>query len=610
MRKNISGARALRVVVPALLLVCATLFGYAMINAARRAAPNQTEKAAPKTQRGGVQQKGAGAAASKGDGHDVTPDNRNFNPRGRIAFASDRDGNFEIYVMNPDGSGQLRLTNDPGEDTQPAWSPDGTQIAFVSNRAGTNDIYIMNADGSGLHRLINSPGDEQSPAWAPNIDMIAFTSDVTGNDEIYLMDTGGEDKRLPPGLSTSNNPADDIEPAWSPNGALIAFASNRDGNYEIYTMNTLGGNQTRLTNSPDADTHPSWSVNQITFESERDGNSEIYTMNPDGSGQTNLTNNPAFDTTPARAFDGSRIVFASDRDGDIELYSANPVGQNVVPLTNNTEATDFQPAVQRLAVPANSTAKLFIAMLDGAQEVPPTNSTGHGIGTLLLSSDETTARVSLTFAGLSSAETAAHIHGPAAPGATAAVLFPFPLGTFSDFQITLTPVQVQQLKSGLFYMNIHTTNFAGGEIRGQLNAAPQSTTDLASPVNIYALTVGNRLLTFNSSMPSMIVNNVAITGLQAGEILRGIDIRPANGQLYGVGSTSRLYTINPQTGAATQVGSAPFTPALSGTEFGFDFNPTVDRIRLVSDTGQNLRLNPDTGAVAATDTTHVSGAAY
>src|SRR5205085_5175654 len=198
------------------------------------------------------------------------------------------------------------------------------------------------------------------------------------------------------------------------------------------------------------------------------------------------------------------------------------------------------------------------------------------------------------------------------------------LGTFSDLQITLTPTQVQQLKQGLFYMNVHTTNFPGGEIRGQLNAAPQANVNSAPPSNVYALTVGNRLLTFNSSLPNVIVNNVVVTGLQPGEILRGIDLRPANGQLYGVGSTSRLYTINPQTGAATQVGSAPFTPALSGTEFGFDFNPTVDRIRLVSDTGQNLRLNPDTGAVAGPDTPlsfatgdpnagqtpHVSGAAY
>jgi len=82
----------------------------------------------------------------------------------------------------------------------------------------------------------------------------------------------------------------------------------------------------------------------------------------------------------------------------------------------------------------------------------------------------------------------------------------------------------------------------------------------------------------------------------------GIDFRPANGQLYGLGSTSRLYRIDPATGAASAVGTVPFTPALDGTEFGFDFNPTVDRIRVVSNTGQNLRLHPDTGVVVAVDT--------
>ena len=90
------------------------------------------------------------------------------------------------------------------------------------------------------------------------------------------------------------------------------------------------------------------------------------------------------------------------------------------------------------------------------------------------------------------------------------------------------------------------------------------------------------------------------TGLQAGELILGIDIRPATGVLFALGSTSRLYTINPTTGTATQVGSAgAFT--LSGTSFGFDFNPTVDRIRVTSDAEQNLRLNPNDGALTATD---------
>jgi hypothetical protein len=96
--------------------------------------------------------------------------------------------------------------------------------------------------------------------------------------------------------------------------------------------------------------------------------------------------------------------------------------------------------------------------------------------------------------------------------------------------------------------------------------------------------------------------NVAITGLAADERLIGIDTRPANGQLYGVGSTSRLYVVDPATGAASPIGTAPFTTALSGNRFGVDFNPTVDRLRIVSDTGQNLRIDPTTGAVAGVDT--------
>jgi hypothetical protein len=116
------------------------------------------------------------------------------------------------------------------------------------------------------------------------------------------------------------------------------------------------------------------------------------------------------------------------------------------------------------------------------------------------------------------------------------------------------------------------------------------------------VTTTNVLETFDSATPGTINTAVGVTGLQAGETILGIDVRPANGTLYGLGSTSRLYTINRTTGAATQVGSAgAFT--LSGTAFGVDFNPTVDRIRVVSNTGQNLRLNPNDGTLTATDTT-------
>ena len=122
-----------------------------------------------------------------------------------------------------------------------------------------------------------------------------------------------------------------------------------------------------------------------------------------------------------------------------------------------------------------------------------------------------------------------------------------------------------------------------------------------SAATIVGLTTSNQLITFDSATPATASLPVAITGLQAGESVLGIDFRPATGALYGLGSTSRLYQINPATGVATQVGSAGAF-ALSGTSFGFDFNPVVDRIRVVSDADQNLRLNPNDGTLTATDT--------
>jgi uncharacterized repeat protein (TIGR01451 family) len=132
-----------------------------------------------------------------------------------------------------------------------------------------------------------------------------------------------------------------------------------------------------------------------------------------------------------------------------------------------------------------SNPTLFFATLNGAQEVPPTTSTATGTATLVLSPDEKTARVSLNFNGLSSAQTDAHIHGPAAAGSAAGMLFPLPLGQVNDFQIELTPAQAQDLKSGLLYVNVHSATFPGGEIRGQFQ-----TSALASSFQFGATQIG------------------------------------------------------------------------------------------------------------------------
>ncbi len=112
------------------------------------------------------------------------------------------------------------------------------------------------------------------------------------------------------------------------------------------------------------------------------------------------------------------------------------------------------------------------------------------------------------------------------------------------------------------------------------------------------------LVSFDTERPQFPTSLQLLRGLRPGEQVLAIDFRPMNGRLYALGSSSRIYTIDRETGIATAVGmGAAFTPALDGTEFGFDFNPTVDRIRVTSNTGQNLRVHPDTGVVAATDGT-------
>jgi hypothetical protein len=122
----------------------------------------------------------------------------------------------------------------------------------------------------------------------------------------------------------------------------------------------------------------------------------------------------------------------------------------------------------------------------------------------------------------------------------------------------------------------------------------------ASAVTLFGVNTSNQLVRFESETPGTLINLGAITGLQTGETILGIDFRPATGQLYGLGSTSRIYVINRTNAVATAVGGQ-FSTVLAGTDFGFDFNPTVDRIRIVSNTGQNLRVNPNNGAIAAVD---------
>ena len=142
-------------------------------------------------------------------------------------------------------------------------------------------------------------------------------------------------------------------------------------------------------------------------------------------------------------------------------------------------------------------------------------------------------------------------------------------------------------------MKIHKVFAVAGLLGATLAGNVAATT-------VYGLTTSNALVMLDSTTPGAIIGSVSVSGLANGQVFRGIDFRPADGALYGVSSDSKLYTINTTTGAATAIG-APGQFTLSGSAFGFDFNPTVDRIRVTSNLDQNLRLNPANGALAATD---------
>ncbi|MEO6276230.1 DUF4394 domain-containing protein [Roseateles sp.] len=130
-----------------------------------------------------------------------------------------------------------------------------------------------------------------------------------------------------------------------------------------------------------------------------------------------------------------------------------------------------------------------------------------------------------------------------------------------------------------------------------------ATTEPLGPLakeTIYAVTTTNQLVQFNAGQPQKTLSTKALTGLSAGDTLLGIDYRVAKGQLFGLGASGQLYRIDTKTGAVSAVGTAVGLP-IGATEWGFDFNPTVDRIRLVSDSGFNMRLHPDTGAIVDTE---------
>lgn len=235
-----------------------------------------------------------------------------------IAFQSNKEGNWEIYLQDRQGGPTFNLTSDPAEDRAPSWSPDGRYLAFESHRDGNWEIYIMELESGEVRRLTNYLAYDGATAWSPDGRYLAFESCRDGNLEIYTLD-----------LVTStlhrltDGPAGDYAPVWSPDGRWLAFTTWREGNKEIYLMDPQGGEQRNLTQNEGDDEYPAWSPDgqRLAFVSWRDGNGEIYTLNLDRGESVRLTHNDTLDTVPTWSPDGKEVVFSSyDKGEPFEVY--------------------------------------------------------------------------------------------------------------------------------------------------------------------------------------------------------------------------------------------------------------------------------------------------
>ncbi len=269
----------------------------------------------------------------------------------------------DLYLMDPDGTNLTQITNHPGDDTQPALSPDGTRVAFVSGRGGEgSDVYVMKAAPEGPDnqpvRLTNGADPDVFPTFSPDGTEIAYTSGPFEENQIYAMSaTDGSGKR-----ALTSDPVTKREPAWSPDGQRVAYVTNDGGDNDVYAVNADGsGGLSNLTNSPEDEGDVAFSTDgvRIAFSrifdvpSEYDGvidsDWEVFVKDLSSGEETNITNNSREDETdPAFSPDGAKLAFmrsvqVSVNGSNMEIFTANAADGSEQTNISNSPLSDQQP---------------------------------------------------------------------------------------------------------------------------------------------------------------------------------------------------------------------------------------------------------------------------
>ncbi len=236
---------------------------------------------------------------------------------------------FALSVSAAAAAEITRLTEHPAEDRSPSWSPDGERLLFASDRDGNSEIYLVNRDGSELTRLTENSTADASPSWAPSGDRFVFESDRDGTNALWIQELeSGKAKRL------LSDPSPELVPDWSPDGRWIAFMSQRSGNADLYRVAVEGGTVERLTTNTYRDVWPRYSADGglLVFFSRRATHGEaddLFVLDLATRDIAQITDHPGHhDFVPDLAPDGERIVAGmSDRAANVRTLAIHQPGE-------------------------------------------------------------------------------------------------------------------------------------------------------------------------------------------------------------------------------------------------------------------------------------------
>lgn len=251
----------------------------------------------------------------------------------QIAFASNRTGNWEIWLMDWDGANQRRITNHGALSILPSWAADNERMVYTSFARGTSDMYIISRRGGRTQRLNSGVALNTSATFSPVSNDIAFVGSERGNPDIYLIRDDGTNLRR---LTTTGS----IEstPEWSPNGRQISFTSGRSGSPQIYLMDAEGTNVRRISYDGNWNDDATWSPDgeRIAYTSRVNGRFQIRIVNA-VTNENRIVAGEGSNEQPTWSPDGQWIAFQSNRSGRWQVYRMRVDGTDLLQLTFDGE---------------------------------------------------------------------------------------------------------------------------------------------------------------------------------------------------------------------------------------------------------------------------------